>query len=120
MPEAPAAAPAPAVPETPAALGVWDYLIADTPQGDAGGVLTLAWDGEAYSGEITNDLLFQTVDVEDFVLNGDQATFKATFDMQGDALPTTVTATLTGDMMVGKIEVSGLGSYDFEAERRTP
>ncbi|MEM1093337.1 MAG: hypothetical protein AAGJ10_01950 [Bacteroidota bacterium] len=119
-PEAPAAAPAPAVSEAPAAIGVWDYTISGTPQGDAGGVLTLAWSGDAYTGEMTNDMLFQTVDVDDFALDGNQVKFSATFDMQGQALVTKVTAKLTGNTMLGEVQVPGFGAFDFDAERRTP
>lgn len=116
VPEAPAT---PAIPEAPAALGVWDYDILGTPQGDAGGVLTLMWEDDAYTGEMTSDMLFQTVDVEDFVLEGNQAKFSATFDMQGQAMVTKVTAKLSGDTMVGQIEVAGFGAFDFDAARRT-
>lgn len=115
-PEAPAV---PAAPDAPAAIGVWDYTIVGTPQGDAGGVLTLTWEGDAYAGEMSNDMLFQTVDVEGFVLDGNQAKFTATFDMQGEALVTKIKAKLSGNTMVGEVEVPGFGAFDFDAERRT-
>ncbi|GAB5519840.1 MAG: hypothetical protein RhofKO_20910 [Rhodothermales bacterium] len=110
----------PVTPDAPTAIGVWDYTILGTPQGDAGGVMTLVWADDAYTGEMTSDLLFQTVDVEEFVLVDDQANFKATFDMEGSPLPTKVAATLNGDTLVGKIEVPGFGTFDFEAARRSP
>ena len=102
----------------PSPVGDWEYVIPNTPQGDAHGTIMVASTGDAYSGTMYVDLLGQTVPLEDVMFTDSTFSFKATLDANGQIIPTTTTMTLSGNTMKGKMNVEGFGDFDINATRK--
>lgn len=103
----------------PAVVGVWDYVIPNTPQGDATGTLIIEQsESGILDGEMSSDLLLQTVPIRNLMVDRDVVSFDASFDAGGQMLDTRVTLTRTGDAMDGTIEVPGMGGFSVTARRK--
>ena len=102
----------------PSPVGEWEYVIPNTPQGDAHGTIMVASEGDAYSGEMYIDLLNQTVSIEDVAFTDSTFSFKALLDANGQIIGTVTSMTLNGDTMKGTMEVEGLGEFEITATRK--
>ena len=107
-------------PKTPPVVGVWDYVVKNTPQGNAPGTLTVRYADGQYTGELKVDVLFQTVPIEDASFEDGTFSFAAMLDIDGQKSRTTAEATVEGDTMTGRIKVPGFGSFPLTATRKTP
>ena len=94
------------------------FVIPNTPMGDAYGTLMVASQGEVYSGEMYIDILDQTVPMEEVAFTDSTFTFKATLDADGQRMGTATHLTLHGDTMSGTVEVEGIGELEITATRR--
>ena len=104
----------------PTPAGEWDYVVLNTPQGDATGTLMIDAEGGAYSGEMSIEMLSQVVSMTDVAFQDSTFMFKATFDADGQMIDTATTMTLRGDMMTGKMDVIGFGEFTINATRKEP
>ncbi len=104
----------------PSPVGEWEYVILNTPQGDATGSMMVADDGGTMGGEISSDMLQQVVAMEDVAFQDSTFSFKATFDANGQIIDTISRMTLNGSMMKGIMEVSGFGEFEITATRKEP
>ena len=103
----------------PAVVGTWDYVVPNTPQGDATGTLRIEQsESGILDGEMSSDLLLQRVPITNLLVEGDVVSFDASFDTGGQMLDTKVTLTLNGDAMDGTIEVPGMGRFPVSAKRK--
>lgn len=105
-------------PETPDIVGNWSYVVKNTPQGDAPGVISIAYAGEVFSGKMTVDMLMQTVEIEDASWEEPVFTFAAVLDINGQDVRTTTTLTVAEDTAAGSIDVPGYGTFDVTATRQ--
>ena len=104
--------------DIPTPVGLWQYVIPNTPQGDAYGTLMVASQSEVYSGEMYIDLFDQTVSLEDVAFTDSTFTFKATLNAGGQVMGTATRMTLSGDTMNGTVEVEGIGELEITATRK--
>ena len=102
----------------PSPAGEWDYVIKNTPQGDATGTMMVDAEAGAYSGEISSQMLDQVVSMTDVAFQDSTFMFKATFDAGGQLIDTISRMTLNGDMMTGMMEVTGFGEFEITATRK--
>ncbi len=102
----------------PSPVGEWEYVIPNTPQGDAHGTIMVASEGDVYSGEMFVDLLNQTVPIEDVAFTDSTFSFKATLDADGQLIGTVTSMTLSGNTMRGTMQVEGLGEFEITATRK--
>lgn len=102
----------------PSPVGEWEYVIPNTPQGDAHGTIMVASDGDAYSGTFYVDILDQTVPLEDVMFTDSTFSFKATLDAGGQIIGTATRMTLNGNTMKGAMDVEGLGEMEITATRK--
>ncbi|MCK5700965.1 MAG: hypothetical protein KAI29_07430 [Cyclobacteriaceae bacterium] len=80
-------------------IGEWEYVIKDTPNGDIDGILTIAKDGDYYTGALHSaegDLPLNNVAVENDKL-------VSTFDYSGYTVD--MTGVFAGDTFTGKCSV---------------
>ena len=106
-------------PKTPPVVGVWTYVVKNTPQGNAPGVLTVRYEDGRYTGQLKVDMLFQTVPIEDASFEEGTFSCAAMLDIDGQKSRTTAEVTVEGDTMTGRIEVPGFGSFPLTATRKT-
>ena len=104
----------------PSPVGEWEYVILNTPQGDATGSMMVEDEGGTIGGEISSDMLQQVVAMEEVAFQDSTFTFKATFDANGQIIDTMSRMTLNGSMMKGMMEVSGFGEFEITATRKDP
>ena len=102
----------------PTPAGEWDYVVLNTPQGDATGTLMIDSEGGVYAGEIALEMLNQVVSMTDVAFQDSTFMFKATFDADGQLIDTATTMTLRGNMMMGTMDVAGFGEYTINATRK--
>jgi hypothetical protein len=114
-PAAPAAAPAaPAEPsalraaDAKALLGDWT-IAAEGPQGPAAIALTLKADGDKTVGEISSDAMPATT-ITDITKAGDSVFLRYSFDYQGNAVPTVLTLTPSGETLTASFDFAD-GAY---------
>ncbi len=102
----------------PTPAGEWDYVVLNTPQGDATGTLMIDAEGGVYTGEIALEMLNQVVSMTDVAFQDSTFMFKATFDADGQLIDTATTMTLRGNMMTGMMDVAGFGEFTINATRK--
>ena len=102
----------------PSPAGEWDYVVLNTPQGDATGTLMINAEEGVYSGEIALEMLNQVVSMTDVAFTDSTFTFKATFDADGQLIDTASRMTLNGNMMKGMMDVTGFGQFEINATRK--
>lgn len=102
----------------PSPAGEGEYIVLNTPQGDATGTMMIASEGGVYSGEINLEMLNQVVSMTDVAFQDSTFMFKATFDSDGQMIDTVARMTLNGNMMTGKMDVTGFGEFDINATRK--
>jgi hypothetical protein len=115
-PAAPAAAPAAPVAEpsalraadAKALLGDWT-IAAEGPQGPAAIALTLKADGDKTVGEISSDAMPPTT-ITDITKAGDSVFLRYSFDYQGNAVPTVLTLTPSGETLTASFDFAE-GAY---------
>ena len=82
-------------------IGEWEYVVKDTPNGDASGTFTITKEGDQYSGILQGeegDALLKNVQIENDALS-------STFDYSGYTI--NLTGNFVGDIFTGKISVEG-------------
>ena len=104
----------------PTPAGEWEYVVLNTPQGDATGTLMINSEGDVYSGEIALEMLSQVVSMTDVAFTDSTFRFKATFDANGQLIDTSTRMTINGNMMKGMMDVAGFGEYEINATRKEP
>ena len=102
----------------PSPVGEWEFVVPNTPQGDAHGTIMVALEGDAYSGEMYIDILNQTVPIEDVVFTDSTFSFKALVDANGQIIGTSTSMTLNGNTMKGTMDVEGIGEMEITATRK--
>lgn len=102
----------------PSPIGVWEYVIPNTPQGDAHGTIMVASEGDALSGEMFIDILDQTVPIEEAAFQDSTFSFKATLNANGQPIGTLTRMTLNGDAMKGTLQTDGFGEFAITAMRK--
>ena len=102
----------------PSPAGDWEYVVLNTPQGDATGTMMINAEGNVYSGEINLEMLDQIVSMTDVAFTDSTFMFKATFDADGQLIDTVTRMTLNGNMMNGMMEVGGFGEFVINATRK--
>lgn len=102
----------------PSPAGEWEYIVLNTPQGDATGTMMIDTEGGVYSGEIALEMLNQVVAMTDVAYLDSTFMFKATFDADGQMIDTATRMTLNGNMMTGKMDVTGFGEFVINATRK--
>ena len=96
--------------------GEWAMTI-NSDQGPMPMALTLALDGDALSGNLSNDMLGSSELEGTFV--DDMLEFKSDMNAQGQTFTLTFTGALDGDdAMTGNVDFGGFGSAAFTAERK--
>jgi hypothetical protein len=111
---APAAPAAPAEPsalraaDAKALLGDWT-IAAEGPQGPAAIALTLKADGDKTVGEISSDAMPATT-ITDITKAGDSVFLRYSFDYQGNAVPTVLTLTPSGETLTASFDFAD-GAY---------
>ena len=104
---------------TPEAVGVWNYTVLNTPEGDAPGTVTITWVDGIFAGHITNELLQQTSPLTNISFDDDTLSFVAVFDINGQDVPTTTTVMVEDDTVEGSMEVPGFGTFSVNGSRVT-
>ena len=102
----------------PTPAGVWEYVIPNTPQGEARGTIMVASQSDVYSGEMYIDLFDETVPIEEVAFTDSTFTFKATLYAGGQIIGTTTRMTLSGNTMKGTVEAEGVGELAITATRK--
>lgn len=103
----------------PAVVGMWEYVVPNTPQGDAVGTLVITQnEAGMLEGEMSSEMLLQTVPLKNLVVDGDMMSFGASFDAGGQMIDTKATLTRDGDSMKGSIELPGIGDFPMTATRK--
>lgn len=87
------------------AVGEWEYVIRDLPDGDTKGVLSIKRDGDQYVGTIQSDQ--GSLPLKNLVIEN-KALKKASFEAQGYSI--NMSGAFEGDSFTGKISAAG---YDF-------
>lgn len=88
-----------------AALGEWEYVIKDLPDGDTKGTLQIKLEGDKYVGTIQSDQ--GSIPLKDLVIENEKLK-SASFQAQGYNVG--LSGTFSGDAFTGKIRAAG---YDF-------
>ncbi|MFQ5568521.1 MAG: hypothetical protein ACE5G0_02535 [Rhodothermales bacterium] len=104
--------------EAPSPAGTWSYVILSTPQGDATGDLMVTLEDGAYRGEISSDMLMQTVPISEVSFQDSTFAFAAAFDLDGQLIDTVTEMYLNGDAMNGTMTVTGFGEFVINAMRK--
>lgn len=100
-----------------AAKGNWELTI-KTPDGETIPVsLDLQQEGETVTGTTTSPVLPAPAKVEDGKAVGDQLTFSVMVPDDSGAYKATITGTITGDTMQGKVDARG-NVMDFTGARK--
>lgn len=87
------------------AVGEWEYVIKDLPDGDSKGVLSIKRDGDKYVGTIQSDQ--GSIPLKNLLIDHKELK-KASFEAQGYAID--MSGAFEGDAFTGKISAAG---YDF-------
>ncbi|MCB0628254.1 MAG: hypothetical protein R2824_30375 [Saprospiraceae bacterium] len=87
------------------AVGEWDYIIRDLPDGDTKGTLSIKNEGGKYMGTIQSDQ--GNIQLKNLVIENKELK-NATFEAQGYSIA--MKGTFEGDAFTGKISAAG---YDF-------
>lgn len=99
--------------------GNWDYVIANTPQGDARGTIAINDEEDGLSGEMYVDILSQSAPVRDVAFQDSMLTFNVSFDADGQVIDCKADMKLLGDTMEGNFDVAGFGIFKLTASRVT-
>lgn len=96
-----------------AADGKWNVTI-KTPMGAQEGVLTLATDGGALTGNMTGAM--GAIDIHDGAADGDNVSWKANITTP---MPMTLefSGAVTGDAIAGTVKLGAFGESTFEGAR---
>ena len=105
-------------PATPAVVGSWDYVVHDTPQGDAPGTLSVDYADGIFSGMLAVEVLMQRVPIEEATWAKDVFSFNAALDINGAVVTTKTTLAVAGDTAEGTIDVPGYGTYKITGTRQ--
>lgn len=101
----------------PAIVGTWNYLVKNTPSGDAPGQLRVWVEEGVLKGEMTNTFALQPTVLTRLEYRNDSLFVDATFTTPDGTFPTYTTGTRTGDSINGRTRVEGAGIFRFEATR---
>lgn len=82
-------------------VGEWEYVVANLPDGDAKGTLSIIKDGESYSGVMHSSN--GELGLENLAIENDELV--ATFDYSGYTID--MTGLFVGDNFTGKVSVDG-------------
>ena len=96
--------------------GGWS-TIAQTPQGNTEGKITLKKDGNGYSGTISGGNLPAPTDLREINLDGNTLAYKYTLTMGGQPLHIEVEAKVEGDSFKGTITAGQFGSFPIDGTR---
>ncbi len=91
--------------------GDWDFVVKDTPAGDAEGVLNIERDGSAYRASVSADLGEMSIDH----LTIEEERLKGYFHYKG--FKVNLKGNFAGDTFEGKVGVT-LVSYPLKAKKR--
>lgn len=99
-------------------MGTWEYVVEDTPQGNAEGTLTIEQSAETLSGQINSAVLGQTVPITVLAAETQQIRFQATFENQGSPMEIVTDAMIQSDptSMRGTMQVESYGDFTFRAQ----
>lgn len=103
--EKPADRPESKVDPDQSAVGEWEYVISNLPDGDSKGVLTIKQEGYKYVGTIQSDQ--GSLPLKNLVIENKELK-NASFEAQGYAID--MSGAFEGDAFTGKIRAAG---YDF-------
>lgn len=106
-----ACAPTKKVAQTPTAVGTWDYVVKNTPEGDLSGVLVISHNGDAYAGYMQNSQ--GQVDLRNITIVDDQ--LKCDFDFMGYMI--LMTGVFADDNFEGKVSVD-YNDFPVTAKKR--
>ena len=98
-------------------IGSWDYVVKNTPQGDAKGVLTVTETDGVLAGEMYNAMLGQKVPVENMKLEGENLSFTVVFNVSGQNIPMAGKVAISADALNGELSVGHFGTFPVEATR---
>lgn len=101
----------------PAIVGTWNYVLKNTPSGDAPGQMRVWMEADALRGEMTNQFALQATTPSQLEYRGDSLFVNATFTTPDGVFPTYTTAVRVGDTISGRTRVEGVGIFRFEASR---
>jgi hypothetical protein len=101
----------------PAIVGTWNYVVKNTPSGDAPGQLRVWMEDGTLKGEMTNSFVTQPVVPTRLEFRNDSLFVNATFPTPDGVFPTRTTGVRVGDVISGRTQVEGVGLFRFEAAR---
>ncbi|GAB3220768.1 amidohydrolase family protein [Algoriphagus aestuariicola] len=103
--------------------GLWEYT-SETPAGSSGGELTIAKEGDDYSGTITYDDPSGggkvSAPIKNVAVTGKTITFEFDVNAGGNNLTVTITGEISGTSMEGTMSVAQFGSFPLSAKLTTP
>lgn len=99
--------------------GVWDVVVAGTPEGDLEGVLTVTKVAKGLAGEATFPALGPPVPFEEVSYEDDRLAFSARFDQGVQPTLFLGSADIEGDRIEGEVEVVGAGTFPLTGTRST-
>jgi hypothetical protein len=101
----------------PAIVGTWNYVLKNTPSGDAPGQLRVWMEDGTLKGEMTNTFALQPTVPTWLEYRNDSLFVNAIFTTPDGTFPTYTTGARTGDTINGRTRVEGAGIFRFEAAR---
>ncbi len=97
----------------PGPVGVWNYSVTGTPQGDFKGVMTISKTETGYAAKM--DGLGATIPFDKFNYNKSTKKTDGSFDFQGT--PIDYAATFSKDQLKGSVSAAGM-DWPFAATRK--
>lgn len=94
--------------------GAWEVTV-ESPQGAATIDVTFKQVGEAVTGTVTTPM--GAVDFKGTLID-DALNVSSALEVQGNKLDMALTATVSGDMMTGKLVIAGMGEVPWTAKRK--
>lgn len=97
--------------------GTWSYTV-DVPDMEVNGILKLKNEEGEITGTISNSESPGEEEIEAASIDGNEFTFSAAFDDDGQRISLRFTLVIEGDTLEGSVTVSEFGTFDVEGEKK--